>query len=179
MEEHEVLGRRQDFLLLNYTNMDFVVNRSQFSGSTSIDELRKINSSISFINSIFTFNDQKILLFDCDDFLRQTYSCDNGNRSRLCLLMRMENFSKKIRPLIAKILAKSSKLSKEYFGLIITSHSEIRKLEIEEIYLSPKGIRRHLNRNGLYGCRFPVENRIQYYIDLEIIILNAIKGRKL
>ena len=179
MVVYEAAGQGQDFLLLNYTNMDFFVNRNQFSGSTSLEKIKKIDSPISFIDSIFTFNNQNILLFDCDTFLRTTYNCDKGNRSRLCLLMRMENFSERVSPLIRLLLGKSKKLSQKYFGLIITSHSEIKKLDIEDIYLSPEGIRKHLNNHGLYGCRFPKEDRMQYFIDLEIIILNAIKGRKL
>ncbi len=179
MAEYEIQSHGQDFLLLNYANMDFIVNRNQFSGSTSIDEFRKIDSPMHYIDSIFTFNNQKVLLFDCDSFLREVYNCDNENSSQLCLLMRLENFSEKIKPVVEKLLVKSKVVSNEYFGLIITSHSEIKKLKIDDIYLSPQGIRRHLKKNGLHGCRFPGEDRIQYFIDLEIIILNATKRRKL
>ncbi len=179
MEKSKVLSKGQDFLLLNYANMGFFVNRNQFSGSTSINKIRKIESHIVFINKIFNFNDQTILLFDCDDFLQQVYNCNNENKSQLCLLMRMENFSSQIRPLITRVLTQSPKLSKEYFGLLITGQSEIKKMDIEDIYLSPRGVRKHFNKYGLYGCCFPEDDSIQYFIDLEIIILNAIKGRRM
>ena len=179
MAEYEAAAPEQDFLFLSYSEIDFFVNRTQFSGSTSLDGVSRIGSPLQYLDSVFTFNNRKILLFNCDEFLRQTYNCTSGGGSRLCLLMRMENFTPKIRSHIGRLTAKNSRLSGEYIGLIITSCSEIKKLEIGRIYLSPQGIRRHLSRFGLYGCRFPDEGRIQYFIDLEIIIFNILRGRSL
>jgi hypothetical protein len=177
LTEYEVTGTGQDFLLLNYDDMDFIVNRSQFSGSTSLNDVKKVKSPLPYIKSIFPYNSSKILLFDCDSFLRETYNSEKHSSSHLCLLMGMENFSLKVRSLVKRVLKGNESLSQEYLGLIITSQSEIKRLKINEIHLSPRGVRSVLNSNGLYGCRFPREDRIQYFIDLEIIIHNIILGR--
>ncbi|MDA3958953.1 hypothetical protein [Oceanispirochaeta sp.] len=178
MALYETSGGRQDFLLLNYDNVDFFVNRSQFSGSTTLNDIRTIKSSLTYINKVFKYNGNNILLFDCDQFLKDIYACEIGNKSCLCLLMRLDNFTDKNKPLIKKLLARNPRISQESLGLIITSHSEIKKLVFDEIYLSPRGVRRLLREQGLYGCRFPESGRIQYYIDLELIIINVLKGKK-
>lgn len=176
MEDYNILVEEQDFLILNYETIDFFVNRDQFSGSTTLDEIKEIKSPISYINQMFKYNGQNILLFDCDAFLRKLYNCNSINTSRLCLLMKPENFTKKGQPLINKLLNTNDSFSNEFMGLIISSHSEISKIAINEIFLSPSGIRKRLNTQGLYGCRFPVPEKIQYFIDLETIIQNVIKG---
>lgn len=178
MTEYEITRTQQDFLLLNYSNLDFIVNRSQFTGSTSLNGIRQIKSPLPYIDRIFSYNNRNVLLFDCDSFLKETYQCHDDSSSHLCLLIGMENFSERIRPLVEKMLGGSKSLSREYLGLIITAHSEIKKISVNEIHLSPQGVRTRLKRNGLYGCRFQEENRIQHFIDLEIIIGNIIRGRK-
>lgn len=177
MTEYEVTGTGQDFLLLNYADMDFIVNRSQFSGSTSLNDVKTVKSPLPYIKSVFPYNNSKILLFDCDSFLRETYNSHSNSNSQLCLLMSMENFSTRVRALVKRVLKGNNSLSQDYLGLIITSQSEIKRLNINEIHLSPLGVRSVLNNNGLYGCRFLQEDRIQYFIDLEIMIHNIITGR--
>ena len=177
MEEYRLAVDKQDFLLLNYSDMDFIVNRNQFSGSTSLDRVTQIESPFEFFNSTFRFNDQQILLFDCDAFLQREYACRSRGSSRLCLLMGMENFTDNGRPRIEAHIASNEDLSREFLGLIITSHSEIAELEIEGLWLSPSGIRKHLEGFGLNGCRFPGDDRIQYFIDLETIIINTLERK--
>lgn len=176
MVDFEISNGSQDFLLLNYDDADFFVNRNQFSGSTSLQDVKSIKSSLPYVNSIFEFNNENILLFDCNQYLKDNYGCEVSNKSCLCLLMQSDNFTAVNRPLVQKLLGKNPKFSQEYLGLIITSHSEISKVMIDEIFLSPSGIRPLLNKNGLYGCRFPEEGRIQYFIDLELMIINVLKG---
>ena len=175
--EYEQIVYQQDFLMLNFPEMDFFVNRAQFSGSTSIEKMGKIKSSILYFNDVFTYNEQLILLFDCDSFLQKTFQCEQSTSSRLCLLMKPEDFTLKSRPLIERLLNSNNRFSKEFLGLIIPARAEIKKISINEIYLPPAGLKKTLDNYGIYGCRFPQENRIQYYIDLEKNIINILKGR--
>ena len=175
--EYELTAYQQDFLLLNYEKMDFFINRAQFSGSTSIDNIIQVKSSLSYFHNVFTYNDNKVLLFDCNTFLKDTFQCEQSTPSRLCLLMRPEDFSSKGRPAIETLLNKNSSLSKEFLGLIIPAQAKIRKIGINEIYLSPGSLKKTLSFYGIYGCRFPQENRIQYFIDLETNILNILRKK--
>jgi hypothetical protein len=176
LEDYDVLSEEQDFLILSYEEIDFFVNRDQFSSSTSLDDVKKIKSSISYINQAFKYNGQNILLFDCDRFLQDLYNCSNTTSSRLCLLMKIHNFSDVGKPLVKRLLGANHSISDEWLGLIISSNSEISKISINEIYLSPLGVREKLNNHGLYGCRFPSTEKIQFFIDLEMILNNVIKG---
>ena len=45
---------------------------------------------------------------------------------------------------------------------------------LDEIYLNPNGLNPLLSKNGLYGCRFPQKDRIQYFIDLQTNIINTL-----
>ena len=175
--EYEKAVFEQDFLLLSYSRMGFFINRSQFSGSTSLENVKKIKSPLPYFDSIFSYNGEKVLLFDCDAFLRAGYRCENEGSSRLCLLMKLSDFGPTDRPAIAFLLGKNPALSQEFLGLIITSRAEIKKIRIDEIHLSPPGVRETLKNQGLYGCRFPGDNRIQFYIDLETTVLNILKRK--
>ena len=165
---------QQDFLLLNYQELDFFVSRTQFSGSTSIDKMVKSDNSVPYFDRAFTFNNKTVLLFDCDSFLQDTFHCKAVTSSQLCLLMKIDNFSKDNRPVIHKLLTTNPGFSTEYIGLIIPANAEIAKINLDDIYLPPAGLKNVLAMKGIYGCRFPEKNRVQYYIDFEVNILNTI-----
>ena len=175
--EYERAVYEQDFLLLSYSRMGFFINRSQFSGSTSLENVKKIKSPLPYFDSIFTYNGEKVLLFDCDAFLTAGYRCENEGSSRLCLLMKTSDFGPSNRPAISSLLGNNPALSQEFLGLIITSRAEITKIRIDEIFLTPPGIREPLKKRGLYGCRFSGDREIQFYIDLEITVLNIMKRK--
>jgi hypothetical protein len=173
--EFEKAPPLQDFLLISYREMGFLINRSQFSASTTLEGVTPVKKAPPYLTGTFSYNKGKILLFDYDAYLQDTFRCHRIGDSRLCILMGMDDFSPVRRPLIGKLL-KHPSLSREYLGLVISSQAEIIEIALDELFLSPLNMRPYLNRRGIYGCRFPEADKIQHFIDFEITIINALKG---
>ncbi|MBN2628177.1 MAG: hypothetical protein JXA95_16050 [Spirochaetales bacterium] len=171
----EKASPRQDFLLISYRDMGFLINRSQFSASTTLDEVTPIKNAPPYLTGVFPYNKEKILLFDYDAYLQDTFHCRRLADSRLCILMGREDFSPERRPLIEKLL-KHPSLSRDYLGLIISAQAEIIDIPLDELFLAPRNLRSYLGRRGVYGCRFPREDMIQHFIDFEITLINALRG---
>jgi len=157
--------------------MDFLINRNQFSASTSINETHKIKSKIPYLNSFTWFNNERLLLFDFKQYLIDKFKGTPQSDSQLCLIMNQQDFTPDAWKLIGKLLSKDSRLSQSYLGLIVPSHAEIHEISLSEIKINPDGIDSLMTRNGIYGCRFSEETRIQYFIDLENHLNKGIKQK--
>jgi len=164
-----------DFLLLRYKELDFLVDRYQFSASTSLDRMRSARTPFPYLSHYSWFNNQRVLLFDLNRFIKETYRCQEEGLSQLCLIMRMEDFTQRSARCLKKILRLSDKISQEYIGLIVTSLAEIHPVEISRIHLSPPGLQPLLIRRGLYGSCFPEESRIQYLVDLQKLLFLSLE----
>ena len=177
MAESDLIVNGQDFLLLRYKEADFFINRCQFSSSAPLDKIQNIKTSTPFFSGVFSYSGNKVLLFDYNAFLGKYFRCQPESESRLCLLMKLGDFTEKGGKKIKSVLERNKQISKDYLGLIITSQAEIKPIAFEEIRLAPAKLRQALFEKGLCGCRFNVEDRIQYFVDLETGIMDIIYGR--
>ena len=61
-----------------------------------------------------------------------------------------------------------------YISFSLTSHSEIKKINIYEIKLLPKSLRKFYSHYGILGSYFPVQGNIKYFADIENIFFNSL-----
>jgi len=165
-----------DFLLLRYQDMDFLVDRNQFSASTSIETIYPVSKSLPYWGHWAWYNEQRLLLFDMNQYLKDLYHCRQSGNARLCLIIKTEDFIPQARHMITRLLRNSSKLSQQHLGIIVNSQAEIHTLNLKEIYLSPSSVRDFLSCRGFYGCRFPENQRIQYLVDLQKYVLYTLEA---
>jgi hypothetical protein len=173
LEHFEVYSH--NFLLIRYDNMDFLIDRNQFSGSTSLDELFPVRSGFPYLNYWGWYNRERLLMFDMNRYLTDLFQCRQLGGACLCLIMRIQDFQQQGQDFLKSLLKQSEKLSQNYFGLIISSQAEIQSLSLTEFFLSPQGIRSLLEKRGVYGCRFPEEEHIQFFIDLQKYLFYALE----
>lgn len=158
---------RHDFLQLHYKSMDFLVDRNQFSGSTTLDGMYSMKSTQPYLENWSWYNNEKVLLFDMNGCLKNLFRCSQTGDSQLALIMEPGDFSPTARHYLLRLLDRTKGLSSRYMGMIVSSQAEIRTMELGEFNLLPSGVASLLSKRGLYGCRFPREERIQFFVDLQ------------
>lgn len=156
-----------DFLLLHYDRLDFLVDRYQFSGSSSLDRLNPLKNSRPYLDQWGFYNGEKLLMFDMNRYLMDLFRCGQAGNMKLCLILEPDDFLEPGRTMLRRLLEKSGKLSMKYLGMIVSSQAEIKTMNLREFNLVPPGVGELLKKRGLYGCRFPVEERIQFFVDLQ------------
>lgn len=158
---------RHDFLQLHYETLDFLVDRNQFSGSTTLDGIYDLKKGQPYLENWSWYNGEKVLLFDMNSCLKNLFRCGQSGQTQLALIMEPEDFSESARKFLLMLLGRTNGLSSRYMGMIVSSQAEIRTMDLGEFNLLPPGVAHLFTKRGLYGCRFPREERIQFFVDLQ------------
>ncbi|MBN2656044.1 MAG: hypothetical protein JXR86_03220 [Spirochaetales bacterium] len=166
---------RHDFLQLHYDSLDFLVDRNQFSGSTTLDGIYALKSSRPYLEHWSWYNNEKVLLFDMNSCLKNLFHCGQRGNTQLALIMEPEDFSDAARNFLLRLLGRTGSLSSRYMGMIVSSQAEIRTMDLGEFNLLPPGVAQLFTKRGLYGCRFPREERIQFFVDLQKIFFYSLE----
>ena len=166
-----------DFLVLAYREIDFLINRSQFSGSSSLNEIRESGfDTPDYFNKYTDYNKKSLVLCDFDQFLMDRYRCSNPSQLKLCLIIRIDEFDNKSSLSIMEIIRQHENSYSDIIGLIVSSQVEMRPLKLSGFNLNPPGLNSRLYKNGLLGCRFREAERIQFFIDIKTNIENILSG---
>ncbi len=163
-----------EFLILNYADMDFIINRNQFITSVFLENTIKFESGFKYLSSLVKYHEQTVPVFDADALLTDIYNCRIDSSLKLALISDLASFSESNRSLYKKhILKQHPELSGEYIALMVNSHARIKPLLLSEIKLIPSGIRMKHNKEGILGCRFSEQGNIQYFLDIETIVFRS------
>ncbi len=167
------------FLILNYSEMDFIINRNQFVTSIFLENTTRFESGFKHITSLVRYYEQTLPVFDADALLKNSYNCRVNSSLRLALISDITSFSEKNRSLYKKhILKRHSDLSSKYLALMVSSHARIKSLALSESKLIPQGIKMIYKQEGVLGCRFSEQGNIQYFLDIETLVFNQIAKKE-
>jgi hypothetical protein len=170
-----MISNRCDFLIIHYAEIDFLFNRNQVVGSVSNIEEDEIESSIPYLNSVVRYGSRTLLSVNLDLFLRNIFLIPDEPTVRFSVIVDYTVFSKNNQDTIASIIENEQiECDKRFISFSLTSHSEIRKIDILTLKLMPDLLRSYYHTYGLFGCRFVQSNRVQYYTDLENLFFNAV-----
>lgn len=166
---------QHDFLILTYETIGFIINRNQFSASLFLDQSRPIRSNAKYIGEIIEYNDENVLVFDCDAYLQDLFEYEEKSSVHLALISDTAGFSEKNRRLFQKLTAKSNGLlSSRYLALKVGNQAGMKKIPFAELKPIPDILHGCLNREGILGCRFMDEKSIQFFIDIEDIVFHIL-----
>lgn len=167
--------RDHDFLILTYTELDYLVNRDQLFASLFLEETTEFESGFSYLSATMQYREHTLPVFDFDAFLRDIFQCKVESLVKFALICELASFSGHNRAIYQEsILQEHQELSAEYLALTVSSQAEIKRIPLAEINLVPLGIRSKQNKEGVLGCRFSADGKIQYFLDIETIVMNCI-----
>lgn len=164
-----------EFLEVGYDSMGFLVNRSQFSNSMFIEEEKKVTSKLKYLDSILFFNNENIITFNLDYFVKELFNFEQNNSLQLALLSSVKLFSEKNQLLFKRLTTCASvDLSHTTIGIKVGSQAKITKVNLGQIKLPPVQVKKKLKEHGLLGVRFVSEQKAEYFLDLETLIFTTI-----
>ncbi|MCP4400833.1 MAG: hypothetical protein GY801_26465 [bacterium] len=168
LSEHE-------FLILDYSSMDFIVNREQLFASIILEDAVEFESEFNYLSSLMAYREQTLPVFDFDAFLLETFSGEFEQSLKVALIIDLASFSEGNRSLYQeRILREHTEFSSEYLALKVHSHAGIKRVALSEVCLIPAGLRERQSQEGILGCRFLAGGKIQYFVDIETLVFNWI-----
>jgi hypothetical protein len=161
--------KEHNFLSVEYGRTGFLINKAQFYSSCYLEKGTKVNSPIPYLNGIFSYGDEKILVFDIHEALRQLFSIEAGGKAELLLIVELSKFSDSVRNIFTRMKGGKKTLSRDLIGLRIKSDARMTAVDIENLRLLPSSVRGFLNRYGILACTFSKESGIHYLIEVDKI----------
>jgi hypothetical protein len=114
-------------------------------------------------------------IFDVDTFLHQHFQCRVETLVKFALICEVSTFSEDFRTIYHDTVSQPHpELSSSYIALTVGSQAQIIQIPLLEIHRIPLGLRTKHFQHGVLGCRFPATQKIQYFLDIETILRNAI-----
>lgn len=142
------------FVCLSYKDIDYLILQSSVLTSIYINPLNRI---LENDKEYILFNKDKIL---CKNFFSMFYGSQIEENKAINALV----FNTETIPNIESVFTK-----KQNFALLTTSDSKVLTIPNNEFVLIKGEIGEILQSKGISAVRF-INNRIQYFIDLEIFI---------
>lgn len=159
--------------------MEFLIERARFSAQLALDCEKTIRSPIRYLSSVTKYRDRILPVFDFDAYLKHAFSSESRERSGRLLVSHLSCFTEQGKRTIRSINLKSGNDSAklDYIGIKVSADSEIVNIPASELrFLSPVAPEIRETR-GILGIRVLADGRIQYLLDSETIIVNAIAHR--
>ena len=170
LETHE-----HAFLILDYPDMDFIVNRDQIFASLFLEETAFFESGLLYFPASMEYYEHRLPVFELDLFLKHTFTCKIESLVKFALICELSCFSPENQAVYqAQMLHAHPDFSSDYIAFKVSSHAKIRPVPLAEISLLPEGIRLKQNKEGILGCRFPAQANMQYFLDIETILFNCL-----
>ena len=168
-----------DFLILSFPDTDFIINKTQFFTSVFVERERKIQSRVPYIRSLVEYDEELLLLFDFERFLRNTFRLRTESEYHIALVSDIAGCTDEHREFFSTLRFKGTlPVSRERIAVKVGSHAEIQPVKLQELKRIPMNLRNYEAAEGLLGCRFTAGERLQYYIDMEDLIFNSFGRRK-
>ncbi|HCL56357.1 MAG TPA: hypothetical protein DHW82_05035 [Spirochaetia bacterium] len=171
------MSKKNYFLSIHYSNMDFYINRSQFFASVTPDILGKRKKAIPYFQEIIQYGEEKILLFDLDQFLCRHFKTEKKDSSLLCIITDTKNYSKESQSILKQSLRKDKQsFSPHLIACLLPSSLEIKNISLSNLKLLSSYFFSCLYQHGIAACSF-IEKKIIYFIDLEKIMITALQEK--
>lgn len=163
-----------DYLIIHYNQKEFLINRSQFSSSISYHSQEELINSNEYYNDYILFGTTKIINFNLDKYLIDTFKADSDNSVKISIISESKQLSDQSQKLIFSKLKNNSKnISDSFIAITISSKAKIIQKSSNEHKSLTKVISHHLIKEGVDGCQFS-NNIIQFYLNLDKIIFNTL-----
>lgn len=167
-----------DFLNIHYDNVDFYVNRQQFSGSSICSIVAEAKLNPDYFRNITAYDDKRLLVFDLNSYFMNNFDSKLNGSARLNIVVDTDRFSYYNKKMIEqKLLADEKLYSKRYIGCLIPGSSEIKKSPVKQFHLFSEIFTDILMNYGIRACFFSCK-KIAYLIDLENIIISALLNQR-
>jgi hypothetical protein len=177
----EAMIRQNELLFLcsRYENMDFLVAKNQVGNRFLPENEKKIRSAVRFLSSIVRFEGKILPVFDFDSYLRSVFEARAINTQCIFLVSSIGKMGDACRE---AILGLDLKLGNDYekierICVKVPGSSETVTLPKNEMKILPPLMHEVQNTRGILGLRFIDEGKIQYILDMEIILINSIAHR--
>jgi len=168
-----------EFLILNWLDIDIIINRNQFFASVFLEEVDKYSSHAEYFSSLMKYHGDTLPVFDFNAFLKDTFRSGINSMFNIALICNVSLFSEENQTVYRNdILKENTDFSKDYLALKVTVQAGIKRVPLSEIRLIPLGLREKLHNEGFLGCRFTIENNIQYFVDIESIIFKSMQKKR-
>jgi len=170
-----------DFLLVEHERCGFLINGDQVTAGIVPGKVRGVASNLKYLAGFIVFRNQKVLLFDLEGYLDQTFHSEGSSCSHLCLVSHVESFS----PVGKKLMAKLARgrpgrnFSPEYVAFKLQSPTSIKRFSFNSLKLIPRCVRKSQEKAGILALCFREESnrgnsKIKYFIDIEKILFNRL-----
>ncbi len=164
-----------DFLVSDYGECDFIINRSNISGSVSY----KSNHGVIDKYNVVEYGEERLLLFDLDRFFSDYFIIKNMNSnkeissSKIVLIVEIDRFNTNVKENMISLLDSiSNSLCTGKIAILISSHTTVLNIDLACLKLLPKVLKSSYKKKGILAVRFAEGSRLQYFVDIERILSN-------
>lgn len=166
---------RHHFLLLTYTELDFLINRDQLCASLFLERIDEFACAAPAISGTMEYRHETVPIFDFDTFLHRHFQCSIDSLVKFALICELSAFSPAFQTAFHALIGEPHpELSPTYIALTVGSQAQIIQIPLREIHLIPGSLRKTETEFGVLGCRFPETSKIQYFLDIETILRNDV-----
>jgi hypothetical protein len=164
-----------DFLEYTCGESLFLINRNQFVFSRMLEGEKPVKTKIPFLDGLLEHQGENLLCLNLEGYLARLFGTEAAGGARIALIVPTALFQENRRVMFGK-LASSAKipLSGENLVCKIGNRALISSVPLGEIKLLPCPVRQHLAGTGFLGVRWKGDSRVQYFIDLEVILFHLI-----
>ena len=163
-----------DFLFIHYKHKDVIINRKQFSRSVSFNSLQTLEFENKYLLDVIEYGQEKILNFDLDRYLTQTFKVEMESPTKLCIIANLDQLQDSTAEVIKPLLFNCpEEIEKNAISFSISSRSEIKKYDLDEFKELSKVYNEPFKKKGILSCFFNGD-RIQYFIDIDKILYNSV-----
>ena len=164
-------GQEHEFLILSYPDIGLIMNRNQFFAGIFLTDAGKIETRFRYFRLSIKYNEEKLPLFDLDTFCADHFACRRQDDLSIVLISDASLFSVEHRILYEDlILRENPDLSHRYIAVKADSKCRIESIPLSEVKQIPSGLRAKYKEKGILGCRFPAQESIHYFLDIELAI---------
>lgn len=159
----------QNFLTVDYGSIGFLINKAQFYSSCYMEKEVRASSPIPYLDRVFTYGDERILVFDMHEALRRLFSIDSNGKAELLLIVEFSKLANPVRDIFTRMKSGKNSISRQHLGLRIKSDARMISMKVGKLRLLPVPVRGYLKRFGILACTFPSDRTINYLIEVDNI----------
>jgi hypothetical protein len=162
-----------EFLFVRHRRIGFLINRDHFFASVYLQQIGPLPESIgasAFWAGTMDFRQETLLVYRLDKRLGDLFGDVPQDGLKIALIVDTQVFSPENRRTFQTATESVvPAVSRNMIAFRIGSQAEIRHLSLRDIRLIPMSLRAVLNRRGILGCRFPDNDSVFFFVDIETI----------
>jgi len=163
-----------DFLVFDYPDAGFLLNRNQFVSGIFIFRERPFKSSFKYIVSGVDYKESRLAVFDLDAFLGDIGRIESEHTLKVGLICDLSTFAEHNRLLYEAFIRRQNEtVSTSLLAIMVGGHARIAKYRFSKIRLFPPSLRKKQIKMGILGCEFS-DHTIRFFLDVETIFSNLL-----